>query len=247
MTQTHYLELGGERIAYKKRSGRGPGVIFIGGFRSNMEGTKALTLDAWAEANLRAFRRFDYYGLGQSSGDYMTGGTISRWRDDALAILDSTDGPQILVGSSMGGWISLMLARLRPERLAGLLLLAPAPDFTEALMWARFPDQVRRKISETGVWYQPNIYEPQPRPITKLLIDDGRKNLILDKPFTLACPVRILQGMKDEDVPWQHAMKLVDLINGDVSITLLKHGEHRLSTPQELLLTTQMLDAVVMQ
>ncbi len=246
MTQeTLYLNRDGERLGYKSRVGREPGILFLGGFRSNMEGTKALTLDEWANRTGHAFRRFDYSSQGCSSGDFLTGGSISRWRDDALAMLDATTGPQILVGSSMGGWIGLMLARLRPERLAGLLLLAPAPDFTEDLLWARLPDTAKKEIMENGVWFQPNVYEPEPRPITRLLIEDGRRNLVLDKPLKLNCPVRILQGMKDEDVPWQHAMKLIDLIDGNVRMTLIKHGEHRLSTPEDLLLTTQTLEAMV--
>ena len=243
MSDTQYLEAAGVRLAFKARTGRGPGVLFLGGFRSNMEGTKALYLDAWAASRGQAFRRFDYFGLGSSGGDFNQG-CVSRWRDDALAMLDDTKGPQILVGSSMGGWIGLMLARLRPERVAGLLLLAPAPDFSEELMWKNFPPEVQCEIMDKGVWLQPNVYEP-PRPITRTFIEDGRKNTVLDKPLKVGFPVRILQGMNDADVPWQHAMKLIDLIDGDVRMTLIKHGEHRLSEPEDLVLTVQTLEAML--
>jgi pimeloyl-ACP methyl ester carboxylesterase len=243
MSELQFLEKNGARIAYKTREGNTPGVLFLGGFRSNMEGTKAQYLDAWAARHGQAFRRFDYFALGQSPGDF-NDACLSRWRDDALAMLDDMPGKQILVGSSMGGWISLMLARLCPEKIAGLVLLAPAPDFSENLMWVNFPENVRKEIMEKGVWHQPNPYEP-PRPITRRFIEDGRNNLVLGEPLKLDFPVRILQGMKDADVPWKYAMQLLDLIEGDVRMTLLKNSDHRLSEPAELLLTAQTIEALL--
>ena len=220
---------GGETIAYLRRRGKPPGILWLGGFKSEMTGTKAAALDAWAAERGRALLRFDYFGHGQSSGEFRAG-TITRWRDDALAALDRlAEGPQILVGSSMGAWIALLAALARPERVAAMLLLAPAADFTESLMWARLPAEVRSQIMEHGEWLRPSAYDPEPYPITRALIEDGRKHLLLGAPIRLNFPVRILQGMQDPDVPWQHAVKLLEAIDGDVALTLLKHGDHRLS------------------
>lgn len=224
----------GETIAYLARDGKSPGVVWLGGFKSDMTGTKAQAIDEWAARTGRAFLRFDYFGHGQSSGDFRRG-TISRWRDDALAILDErTKGPQILIGSSMGGWISLLAALARPERIAGMLLIAPAADFTEALMWTQMPPDVKQAIMEKGEWQRPSAYGEEPYPITRALIVDGRANLILNAPFKLDFPVRILQGMRDPDVPWMHAVKTAERIEGDVTLTLIKNGDHRLSTPADL-------------
>ena len=223
----------GETIAYLARDGKPPGIVWLGGFHSDMTGTKAAALDEWAARAGRAFTRFDYFGHGASSGDFRAG-TISRWRADALAVLDKlTTGPQVLVGSSMGGWISLLTALARPERVAAMLLIAPAADFTEDLMWARLPEDVKQAIMEKGEWMRPSQYE-EPYPITRLLIEDGRKNLVLNAPIRLPFSVRILQGMKDPDVPWMHAVKTVERIEGDVTLTLIKNGDHRLSTPADL-------------
>jgi pimeloyl-ACP methyl ester carboxylesterase len=231
----------GETIAYLARGGKSPGVIWLGGFKSDMTGTKAAALDDWAARTGRAFLRFDYFGHGHSSGDFRQG-AISRWRDDAIAVLDRlTQGPQILVGSSMGGWISLLAARARPERIAGMLLIAPAADFTEALMWARMPAEVQREIMEKGEWQRPSQYEA-PYPITRQLIEDGRRNLLLDGPLKLNFPVRILQGMLDPDVPWMHAVKTIERIEGDTTLTLIKNGDHRLSTPDDLTRMVQALE-----
>nr|TFG53638.1 MAG: alpha/beta hydrolase [Hyphomicrobiales bacterium] len=235
----------GETIAYLKRDGVAPGLVWLGGFNSDMMGTKAEALDAWASDRGRAYIRFDYFGHGQSSGDFRNG-TISRWRDDALAVLDTLcERPQILVGSSMGGWVAILVALARPEKVKGLLLIAPAPDFTEALMWAEMTDEVRRQIMETGEWERPSAYGEDPYPITRGLIEDGRKNLLLGGPIVLSCPVRILQGMKDLDVPWQHAMKLVERLEGDAAITLVKQGDHRLSTEQDLVRIRAAADALL--
>lgn len=245
--QTEFLSPGdGERIAYAKRDGRLPGVVWLGGFKSDMEGTKARALGAWCRAQGRAYIRFDYFGHGKSSGDFREA-TITRWRDDAVAVLDRlTEGPQILVGSSMGAWIALLAQALRPARVAGLLLIAPAVDFTEALLWAGLSDEAKRDIREKGVWLRPSAYDANPYEITRRLIDDGRQHLLLGRaPLKLDCPVRIVQGQKDPDVPWTHALKLVDAIDGDVTATLVKDGDHRLSTPNDIRLLERTLAAMI--
>jgi pimeloyl-ACP methyl ester carboxylesterase len=237
----------GEMIAYETREGKAPGIVWLGGFKSDMAGTKATTLDAMAAREGRALLRFDYFGHGKSSGEFRRG-TITRWREDALDVFDRlTQGPQILVGSSMGGWVSLLLARARPERIAGMLLLAPAPDFTETLMWPSLPDDAKKQIMEQGEWSWPSEYDEEPYPITRILIEDGRKNLILHERIALPFPVRILQGMKDPDVPWQHAVKLVEAIDGDVRLTLIKNGDHRLSTPRDLNLIEETLKSLIVE
>ncbi len=230
--------LDSRRIAYRRREGRGPTVVWLGGFRSDMLATKAAALDAWAERNGRAFLRFDYSGHGESGGRFEDG-TISRWTEDALAVLDArvADAP-ILVGSSMGGWIALLVARERARRgpapPAGLVLIAPAVDFTERLMWEHFPEPVREEIRETGVFLRPSAYG-DPYPITRGLIEDGRNNLLFGAPILPGCPVHILQGMQDPDVPWRHAMTLLEHLPGDeTAITLIKDGDHRLSRDEDL-------------
>ena len=235
----------GETIAYKAREGKHPVVVWLGGFKSEMDGTKAEALDAWAAMGAHRYLRFDYFGHGRSSGDFRAG-TISRWVDDALAVLDGlTNGPQILVGSSMGGWLALLIARSRPGKVAGLLLIAPAADFTEALLWARLPEAARNKIVEEGEWERPSAYDPMPYPITRGLIEDGRKHLLMGQAIRPGCPVRILQGMQDLDVPWEHALKLARLIDGDVTLTLIGHGDHRLSSPENLRLIERTLDSLI--
>jgi pimeloyl-ACP methyl ester carboxylesterase len=227
-------------IACLFRPGRDPGVVWLGGFMSDMRSTKAEALDAWAAESGRAFLRFDYSGHGESSGRFEDG-TISRWREDALAVLAafSLDRP-VLVGSSMGGWIALLaiqeLRRTAPALSpSALVLIAPAVDFTERLMWDRFPEDIRQTIKETGVYHRPSLYSDSPYPITRTLIEDGRRNLLLGGPIATGCPVHILQGMKDPDVPWDHALRLVEHLPGDnVSTTLVKDGDHRLSRPEDL-------------
>ena len=227
----------GHTIAYLKRAAKtnGPGVLWLSGFKSEMTGTKASALDAWAARTGRGYTRFDYFGHGASSGDFRQG-TVSRWRDDALAVIDQlTEGPQVLVGSSMGAWIALHTALARPARVAGMVLIAPAADFTEALLWPRLTEDARRQIETEGVWLRPSDYDPEPYPITRALIEDGRKNLLLDAPIPLKLPVHILHGMDDPDVPWAHAVKLVERIeSSDVTLELVKGGDHRLSTPTEI-------------
>lgn len=236
---------GGTHIAYLKRDGRAPGIVWLGGFKSEMTATKATALDAWAEGEGLAFVRFDYFGHGASSGNFREG-TVSRWLDDTLAVLDElTTGPQIVVGSSMGGWLALLAALARPDRVAALLLIAPATDFTEELLWALLDADGRRQIVDKGEWLRPSAYDPNPYPITRSLVEDGRKHLLLGAPIALSCPVRIVQGMKDPDVPWQHVMKLVDRLGPDTQIVLVKDGDHRLSKPHEIALIARTLSALV--
>jgi pimeloyl-ACP methyl ester carboxylesterase len=229
------------RIAVRKQAGTAPGIFWLGGFKSDMGGTKAEALAAHAAKSGRACVRFDYSGHGESNGRFEDG-TISSWLEDAEAAFTcETRGSQIVIGSSMGGWMALLLARAlaqRPaeeRRIAGMVLIAPAPDFTEALMWAEFSPEVKREIEEKGFWQRPSAYGEDPYPITRALIEDGRKHLLLNKPIELGCPVRILQGVRDPDVPFGHAMKLVScLAQDDVVLTLIKDGDHRLSRPEDL-------------
>lgn len=230
-------------IAIRAREGTAPGLFWLSGFKSDMKGTKAVALDEHALRTGRACIRFDYSGHGESGGKFEDG-TVSEWLEDALAVFISrAKGPQIVVGSSMGGWMALLLARAlasdpslsQNAKLAGLVLIAPAPDFTEELMWKNFSEEVRREIETTGKWERPSAYNDGPYAITKALIEDGRKHLIMGKPIQVNCPVRILQGVLDPDVPWQHAMKLVScLAQDDVTMTLVKDGDHRLSRPEDI-------------
>jgi pimeloyl-ACP methyl ester carboxylesterase len=250
-----FLDIGNgrlaRRIAVRMRRGTGsnPGLVWLGGFMSDMGGTKAVALDQWAGAQGRACLRFDYSGHGESGGRFADG-TISRWLEESLAVFDARcEGPQIVVGSSMGGWLALLLARElrqapRPKAaLAGLILIAPAVDFTEALMWQRFPEEIKREIETTGAWKRPSQYSEEPYLITKGLIEDGRRHLLLGGLIETGCPVRILQGVQDPDVPWDHAVELVSrLAQDDVVLTLVKDGDHRLSRPEDI---ERLLAAVV--
>jgi pimeloyl-ACP methyl ester carboxylesterase len=229
-------------IAIRAQAGKSPGIFWLGGFKSDMRGTKAEALAAHAAKTDRACLRFDYSGHGESGGAFEAG-TISRWLEESVAVFERiARGPQIVVGSSMGGWIALLLARALAARgkggeakMAGLVLIAPAPDFTEALMWAQMSPDVRREIEEKGSWLRPSDYGDGPYPITRALIEDGRKHLLLDRPIEIGCPVRILQGVLDPDVPWRHALQLVScLAQDDVVLTLVKDGDHRLSRPEDI-------------
>ena len=227
-------------IAVLAREGAGPPVVWLGGFRSDMRSTKAGFLDGWAERAGRALVRFDYAGHGESDGAFEAS-TISLWLEDTLAVLDrSAPDRPVLVGSSMGGWLALLATRALlaagPARApAGLVLIAPAVDFTERLMWDEFPEEVRQAILRDGAWRRPSPYSDEPYPITRALIEDGRRHLMLGGPIATGCPVHILQGMRDADVPWGHAMELVEHLPGDdVSVTLIKDGDHRLSRPEDL-------------
>jgi pimeloyl-ACP methyl ester carboxylesterase len=229
------------RIAVRLREGAAPGVFWLGGFKSDMQGTKAVALDAWAAKAGRACIRFDYSGHGESGGAF-TDGTIGRWLEESTAVFERfATGPQVLVGSSMGGWIALLLARELRQRavagskLAGMVLIAPAADFTEELMWKKFSPEVKRQIETTGAWERPSEYSVEPYLITRGLIEDGRRHLLLGGLIETGCPVRILQGVRDDDVPWQHAVELTSrFAQDDVVLTLVKDGDHRLSRPEDI-------------
>ena len=234
-------------IAVRGVPGTSPGLFWLGGYKSDMKGTKALALAEWAERQGRACVRFDYSGHGESEGAF-TDGTIGRWLSESLAVFDACcRGPQILVGSSMGGWLALLLVRALSRRrnaspiasatasVAGLVLIAPAVDFTEELMWKRFTPEIKRELEETGVWARPSEYSDEPYLVTRQLIEEGRDHLLLGGMIETGCPVRILQGVEDPDVPWQHAKALVArLPHDDVVLTLIKDGDHRLSRPEDI-------------
>ena len=219
-----------------------PGLFWLGGFNSDMRGTKALALDAWAAEHGRACIRFDYSGHGESGGAFIDG-TIGRWLEEAVAVFDQfARGPQVVIGSSMGGWMALLLTRALAQRaakqavIAGLVLIAPAPDFTEQLMWNGFSDEIREQIRTKGVWMRPSEYgDGTPYPITRALIEEGRNHLLLGSAIEVGCPVRILQGAQDPDVPWQHAFALAHRLPAeDVVLTMIQDGDHRLSRPQDI-------------
>ncbi len=235
----------GRHIAYHQTPGKGPGVVFLGGFRSDMTGSKALALQSWAEATGRAFLRFDYSGHGQSHGSFVDG-AITDWREDAAAVIDVlTEGPQILVGSSMGGWIALLLARELPHRVAGFVGIAAAPDFTERMWEAEFSLAERTTLLEEGVFLRPSDYSDDPYPITLRLIEDGRQNLVMHGPLPLHMPVRLLQGSADTDVPPTVAISLFHQIaSPDLRLTLVKDADHRFSTPPCLAMITEAIEDV---
>jgi pimeloyl-ACP methyl ester carboxylesterase len=227
-------------IAVKLRAGAPPGLFWLSGYKSDMEGTKAAALDAWAAANGRACVRFDYSGHGASGGAF-TDGTIGRWLEESVAVFTAfCRGPQIVVGSSMGGWLALLLARALQGRadappLAGLVLIAPAVDFTEELMWKQFTPQIKAELAQTGRWERPSEYSDEPYIVTRALIEDGRNHLLLGGLIETGCPVRVLQGVRDPDVPWQHAVELVSrFARDDVVLSLIKDGDHRLSRPEDI-------------
>jgi len=236
-------------IAVRRRPGAasvapGPaaGLFWLGGLKSDMQGIKAQALDVWAGEHGRALTRFDYSGHGESGGRFADG-TIGRWLEESLAVFDACcGGPQVVIGSSMGGWMALLLARAlarrsppQVARIAALVLIAPAVDFTEALMWKAFSPEIKREIEEKGCWERPSRYGDEPYSITRGLIEDGRRHLLLDGMIETGCPVRILQGVQDPDVPWQHAVDLTArLAQDDVVLTMVKDGDHRLSRPEDL-------------
>jgi pimeloyl-ACP methyl ester carboxylesterase len=240
-----FIEVGAgpaqRRIAVRARSGGAPGLFWLSGFKSDMKGTKALALDAWAAEHGRACVRFDYSGHGESGGDFAEG-TIGRWLEESAAVFERfCTGPQVVIGSSMGGWMALLLARELAKRqggasLAGLVLIAPAPDFTEELMWKRLPPDIRDQIESKGVWLRPSQYgDGSPYPITRNLIEEGRNHLLLGATIDIGCPVHILQGAQDPDVPWRHAFALVHRLPAeDVVLTMIQDGDHRLSRPQDI-------------
>lgn len=223
----------GETLAVERVAGAGPTVMWIGGFRSDMQGTKAVALDAAARDRGWAFVRYDHFAHGDSSGDWRKA-TVGRWREDAVALVDSLAGPVIPVGSSMGGWVALLLALARPERMAGLVLVNPAPDFTERLMWPGLADHERQAILREG---EATIVEAGLGPwvLTRAMIEEARDWLLLDAAVPIAAPTHILQGRADAVVPWRHATALVErMTGGDVTLDLIEGGDHRLSTASDL-------------
>ncbi|GAB4136451.1 MAG: alpha/beta hydrolase [Sphingomonadales bacterium] len=240
-----YLETGsGRRLAYASSPGRGPGVIFLGGFKSDMTGTKAVALERHCQLRQRAYLRFDYSGHGQSHGRFEDG-TISVWLEDALAALDDlTAGPQILVGSSMGGWLALLAALARPQRVRGLVLIAPAPDFTRWGIAERLNPEQRAALERDGMFVQPSDYG-EPYAISRALLEDGQRHGLLQGSINIDVPVRILQGQRDREVPWQLAPELAErLISEDVVISLVKAGDHRLSTDGDIDRLTHHVDTL---
>jgi len=251
LTHRDTIEVEGVPIAVGHRTGAAPGVVWLGGFRSDMMGTKAERLDGWAADTGHAFVRHDYSGHGESGGRFEDG-TISRWLGESLAVFDTfTAGPQILVGSSMGAWIALrMVEELhkagKGDRIGGLLLLAPAPDFTSQLMEPQLTAAQRRALDEQGHFEEVSEYSPEPNIYTRALFYDGAANAVLTGTIDTHCPVHILQGMADRDVPWQHAMKLVEhLPADDVTLSLIRDGDHRLSRPQDLDMIVAALEGLV--
>lgn len=227
-------------IAALRRDGAAPGLFWLGGYRSDMSGAKAAALDDWSARSGHGCVRFDYSGHGRSGGDFDLG-TISRWLEEAEAVFRAcTDGSQILVGSSMGGWLALLLAkRLREtreaERLAGMVLIAPAVDMTKTLMADLFDDRARRDLAEQGFYAQPSAYSDEPYRITRALIEDGERYLFGEHPIETGCPVHVIQGMRDDDVPWTHATRLMEkLAFDDAVLTLVRDGDHRLSRPEDI-------------
>jgi pimeloyl-ACP methyl ester carboxylesterase len=236
----------GATIGYRTVSGAAPGIVFLPGFRSDMNGTKALFLEHYCRRRERAYVRFDYFAHGQSSGDFAQG-TIGRWADDAIAVIDSlTAGPQILVGSSMGGWIMLLAALARRERIAALIGIAAAPDVTAELLPQRLSAAQREALNREGRVVLPSEYDPAGYLYTKALIEDGNRHLLLDRPIPLDVPVRLLHGLADASVPWRLSRKLAErLTSADVALTLVKGGDHRLSSPADLTRLAQTLDALI--
>ena len=241
-------------IAVLSRPGGAPALFWLGGFKSDMAGTKARAFDTFAEVRGLAMTRFDYSGHGRSGGRFEEG-TISRWLEEALAVFDRTSGPQIVIGSSMGGWLALLLteahrAAVGPEasRVAGLVLIAPAVDMTRALMWEGMSKAARKALTETGFWQRPSDYDEEGYAITRALIEDGDRHLFGDRLIETGCPVHILQGVRDTDVPWRHAAALVSrLASDDVVLTLVKDGDHRLSRPEDIERMAAAVDEIIVE
>jgi len=232
-------------IAHEALPGRGPTVVFLGGLRSDMTGTKASFLRGWCEGRGRAFLRFDYTGHGASSGRFEDG-TIGAWAADALSVITAaTAGPLILVGSSMGGWVMLEVALALPGRVAALIGIAAAPDFTEDLMWPALDAPMRAALARDGAVTIPNPYDPAGHRIGRALIEEARTRLRLRAPLPLAMPARLLHGQRDAEVPWETALRLAAcLASGDVRVTLIKDGDHRLSRAADLALLGETLSAL---
>lgn len=245
---TEFLAVGDRNIAFERRLGRAPGLFWLGGFRSDMAGSKAMALDRFGAEHGLAVTRFDYSGHGRSGGDFNQG-TISRWLQESLAVFDLTVGPQIVIGSSMGGWLALLLIReLRrrsASRVMGLVLIAPATDMTE-LMLAQMPRKYRKLLDQQGFVEEPSAYSPEPYRINRALIDDGAHHLLFGHAIETGCPVTILQGARDKDVPKEHALKLVQhLVSDPVTFTLVPDGDHRLSRDEDLALLARTVEAML--
>ncbi len=238
----------GATIAYRRLAGGSPGVLFCAGFRSDMTGTKALFLEGYCRSRGHAFVRFDYFGHGGSSGDIALG-TIGRWADDAVAVLDAlTEGPQIIVGSSMGGWVMLLAALARAERTQALVGIAGAPDFTEELVWPRLDARQQQECRRTGSITLPSKYDPGGYAYALGLFEDGRRHLVMRDEIPLLCAVRLLHGMLDDAVPWQTSLRLAErLASRDVIVTLIKEGDHRLSNAADLARLAATLDELLRQ
>ena len=239
----------GTAIAYHRSPGKSPGVAFLGGFMSDMTGTKAIALETWCQARGQAFVRFDYSGHGASSGRFEDG-TIGRWATEASAVVEQLSAdPQILVGSSMGGWIMLLVARARPERIAGLLGVACAADFTESMIWQGLDEVTRARLQRDGVIYVPSDYaDEEPYPITLNLIKEARAHLLLGEKnlAAITCPVRLLHGMQDASVPWRTSTQVAERLASDnVRVILVKDGEHRMSRDGDLALLTELLGDLI--
>ena len=241
----NFLERPGlPRLAYSATAGTAPGIVFLGGFGSDMTGTKATALEQAAIARGRAYLRLDYSGHGQSEGRFIDG-TIGDWFADALAVFDAaTTGPQIVVGSSMGGWMALLLARARPTQVKAIVGIAAAPDFTIRLLNEELTAGQRETLLRDKVLYRPSEYG-DPMPITLKLVEDGNRHLLLDKPVPFKGPVRLLHGQRDPDVPWQIALKVAAAMeSGDVRTILVKDGDHRLSRPQDIQLIVETVEGL---
>ncbi len=238
----------GERIAYRQRMGNPPTIVFLSGYKSYMGGTKATFLDDFCAKMGYAYLRFDYYGHGRSSGDFVDG-TIGRWYQDALAaVTQLTVGRVVLVGSSMGGWMMALLARAIPERISGMVGIASAPDFTERLMWSSFSKQQREVLQSGDVLSLPSRYDDIPYPVTMRFFEEAREHLVLDTKIVIDCPVHLLHGINDPDVPWEISVQLADIFStDDVTVTLLKGSEHRLSSDIELEKIARALENVLFE
>jgi pimeloyl-ACP methyl ester carboxylesterase len=247
METTGRLDRGdGVELAWARLDGRSPTVVFLPGFRSDMTGDKATALAAFCAERGQAMLRFDYAGHGSSGGRFEDG-TIGRWTKDALAVIDRLSGAEklVLVGSSMGGWIALLAACVRPGRLAALIGIAAAPDFTETLMWEAMTFEERTRLMRDMVVHAPSQYG-EPFPITRALIENGRTHLVLNGPIAIDCPVRLLHGQQDPDVPWDMALRITEQVTSqDVEVILVKDGDHRLSRPHDLALLCRTLGALL--
>jgi pimeloyl-ACP methyl ester carboxylesterase len=249
LVEPSFLRLStGDQVAYHHLPGAAPEVLFCGGYTSDMSGTKALALARHCRERGRAYTRFDYRGHGASSGRFEDG-TIGSWLADALTIVDRiAAGPLVVVGSSMGGWIMLLLALARPERIRGLVGIAAAPDFSEDQLLANASRGQRRELAGQGYWLQPSAYGGPPCPVTRDLIEDGRRHLLLRGPIPIRCPVHLLHGQRDPDVPWQTALRLAErLESDDVTVELIKAGDHRLSTPSDLARITAAIERLAVR